>query len=104
MCAVAVPVCSFPVENFGLAQIVAMQTEGMGTFESAREFCKVMCTDPICPDYPVYGSNNWYYAYGDSSEKEILQDTDYIVKLTKGVDNPPYMVIDDCWQGNSSPG
>ena len=80
------------------AQIVAMQTEGMGTFESAREFCKVMCTDPIFPDYPVYGSNNWYYAYGDSSEEEILQDTDYIVKLTKGVDNPPYMVIDDCWQ------
>ena len=80
------------------AQIVAMQTEGMGTFESAREFCKVMCTDPILPDYPVYGSNNWYYAYGDSSEEEILQDTDYIVELTKGVDNPPYMVIDDCWQ------
>ena len=80
------------------AQIVAMQTEGMGTFESAREFCKVMCTDPIFPDYPVYGSNNWYYAYGDSSEEEILQDTDYIVELTQGVDNPPYMVIDDCWQ------
>ena len=80
------------------AQIVAMQTEGMSTFESAREFCKVMCTDPILPEYPVYGSNNWYYAYGDSSEKEILQDTDYIVALTKGVDNPPYMVIDDCWQ------
>ena len=69
------------------AQIVAMQTEGMGTFESAREFCKVMCTDPIFPDYPVYGSNNWYYAYGDSSEEEILQDTDYIVELTQGVDN-----------------
>lgn len=81
--AVAVPVCSFPVENFGLLRSVAMQTEGMGTFESAREFCKVMCTDPICPDYPVYGSNNWYYAYGDSSEKEILQDTDYIVKLNQ---------------------
>ena len=41
------------------AQIVAMQTEGMSTFESAREFCKVMCTDPILPEYPVYGSNNW---------------------------------------------
>ena len=47
---------------------------------------------------PVYGSNNWYYAYGNSSEKEILQDTDYLLELTKGAENPPYMVIDDCWQ------
>ena len=80
------------------AQIVALETDGMGTFDSAREFCKVMCEDPILPDFPVYGSNNWYYAYGDSSQEEILQDTDYVVELTKGVDNPPYMVIDDCWQ------
>jgi alpha-galactosidase len=49
-------------------------------------------------DFPVYGSNNWYYAYGDSSEEEILSDTDYILKLTEGVKNPPFMVIDDCWQ------
>ncbi len=44
------------------------------------------------------GSNNWYYAYGDSSEEEILSDTDYILKLTEGAKNPPFMVIDDCWQ------
>ena len=43
-----------------------------------------MCTDPIFPEFPVYGSNNWYYAYGDSSEEEILSDTDYILKLTEG--------------------
>ena len=57
-----------------------------------------MCTDPIFPECPVYGSNNWYYAYGDSSEEEILSDTDYILKLTEGAKNPPFMVIDDCWQ------
>ena len=34
----------------------------------------------------------------DSSEEEILSDTDYILKLTEGVKNPPFMVIDDCWQ------
>ena len=60
-----------------------------------EEFCKKMCTDPIFPEFPVYGSNNWYYAYGDSSEEEILSDTDYILKLTEGVKNPPFMVIDD---------
>ena len=54
--------------------------------------------DPILPKYPVYGSNNWYYAYGKSSESEILADCDYILNLTKDIENKPYMVIDDCWQ------
>ena len=57
-----------------------------------------MCTDPRFPDEPVYGSNNWYYAYGISSEEEILKDTDYLVRLTEGLVNRPFMVIDDCWQ------
>ena len=80
------------------AQIVCMEAEGADTFETAQKFCEKMCTDPIFPEFPVYGSNNWYYAYGDSSEEEILSDTDYILKLTEGVKNPPFMVIDDCWQ------
>ena len=80
------------------AQIVCMEAEGADTFETAQKFCEKMCADPIFPEFPVYGSNNWYYAYGDSSEEEILSDTDYILKLTEGVKNPPFMVIDDCWQ------
>jgi alpha-galactosidase len=57
-----------------------------------------MCTDPIFPEKPVYGSNNWYYAYGHSSQDEILADTDYLISLTEGLENRPFMVIDDCWQ------
>ncbi|HEY8805469.1 MAG TPA: hypothetical protein VIM42_10270 [Clostridium sp.] len=81
-----------------MATVIAMEIEEASTFEAAEEFCREMCPNPIFPDHPVYGSNNWYYAYGDSSEEEILSDTDYVVRLTKGVENPPYMVIDDCWQ------
>lgn len=81
-----------------MAELVSMKMEGSNSFTAAREFCRMMCTDPILPEFPVYGSNNWYYAYGDSSEKEILSDTDYLLKLTEGVENPPFMVIDDCWQ------
>ncbi|MGN1266318.1 MAG: glycoside hydrolase family 36 protein [Dorea sp.] len=80
------------------AEIVCLSTNEATSYEFATELCRKMCDDPIFPDYPVYGSNNWYYAYGDSSEEEILSDTDYILELTKGVSNPPYMVIDDCWQ------
>lgn len=80
------------------AQIVCMERKGGTSFEAARDFCSIMCTDPILPDFPVYGSNNWYYAYGDSSEEEILCDTDYVLELAKDCENPPCMVIDDCWQ------
>jgi alpha-galactosidase len=69
-------------------------------FHAARLFCKRMCQDPIFPPNPVYGANNWYYAYGHSSYEEILEDTRYLARLTKGLENRPYMVIDDCWQKN----
>ncbi|MFR7899899.1 MAG: hypothetical protein ACLU6Y_08720 [Ruminococcus sp.] len=63
--------------------------EGCAQIQSSRNFLRMEV-------------NNWYYAYGDSSEEEILSDTDYILKLTEGVKNPPFMVIDDCWQEHHS--
>ncbi len=85
------------------AELVFMEQEkveqdGICTFRFAQDFCRLMCPDPIFPDAPVYGSNNWYYAYGDSCEADILKDTDYIIALTEGASNAPYMVIDDGWQ------
>lgn len=81
-----------------LAEVIACEMRDCSSFEAMREFCGQMCEDPILPKYPVYGSNNWYYAYGKSSESEILADCDYILKLTNNIENKPYMVIDDCWQ------
>lgn len=81
-----------------LADVIACEMRDCTSFEAVQEFCGQMCEDPILPKYPVYGSNNWYYAYGKSSESEILADCDYILNLTKDIENKPYMVIDDCWQ------
>lgn len=81
-----------------LADVIACEMRDCTSFEAIQEFCGQMCEDPILPKYPVYGSNNWYYAYGKSSESEILADCDYILNLTKDIENKPYMVIDDCWQ------
>lgn len=81
-----------------LADVTACEMRDCTSFEAMQEFCGQMCEDPILPKYPVYGSNNWYYAYGKSSESEILADCDYILNLTKDIENKPYMVIDDCWQ------
>ena len=71
---------------------------GETPFETARAFCKKLCTNGIFPSQPVYGGNNWYYAYGKSSEEEILADTDRIAKWAEGLENRPFMVIDACWQ------
>lgn len=81
-----------------LVDVIACEMRDCTSFEAMQEFCGQMCEDPILPKYPVYGSNNWYYAYGKSSESEILADCDYILNLTKDIENKPYMVIDDCWQ------
>ena len=80
------------------ASVVSCLYTGMSAFEAAQAFCRVMCTDPILPEKPVYGANNWYYAYGRSSAEEILADAEYMARLTEGAENRPYMVIDDGWQ------
>ena len=72
--------------------------EGTNAFEAARAFCQCMCDDPIMPDTPIYGSNNWYYAYGISSREDILRDAEYLAKMTHENENRPFMVIDDGWQ------
>ena len=69
-------------------------------FETAEELCRIMSPAPLKCTEPVYGGNNWYYAYGDSSESEILKDAEYISGLAAGLKNRPYMVIDDGWQSN----
>ncbi len=73
------------------------------SFYAARHFCKCMCDDPLPMPHQVYGANNWYYAYGESSRDMILADTDYLMSMTEKCKNPPYMVIDDCWQRDRTP-
>lgn len=85
------------------ATVIWEEYHGMGSFEAARAFCGKMCTDGIFPEAPVYGSNNWYYAYGVSSREDIIKDADYIRMLTEGNENRPYLVVDDGWQSEHIP-
>lgn len=84
--------------TLSVCEVVFRMYSNVSPYAFGRSFCKDLCPDPIFPDHPVYGSNNWYYAYGHSTREEILADTDYLIKLTEGLKNRPYMVIDDCWQ------
>ncbi|MBQ9551925.1 MAG: alpha-galactosidase [Clostridia bacterium] len=87
-----------------LAEFVLKEYKNTDDFDALCDFCGRLCPDPILPDAPVFGNNNWYYAYGKSSREEILADARMTAELAKGLPAPAYEVIDDCWQLNSCAG
>ncbi len=72
--------------------------ENESAYDSTRTLCAMMCPDPRLPAEPVYGINNWYYAYGNSSDREILRDVEILANLSAGISVRPFAVIDDGWQ------
>lgn len=86
------------------ASLVCEEYEGISEFAAARRFCRVMCDKPLSPAFPVYGGNNWYYAYGKSSFNDIIEDTKLQVRLAGDNENRPFMVIDDGWEINGCKG
>lgn len=83
------------------ADVYFEEYRDISAFDALCRFCAVMSPAPLLADHPVYGSNNWYYAYGNSSEGDILSDSRFVADMCKGQTNLPYMVIDDGWQPNS---
>ena len=71
---------------------------GEDMYKAAHAFCKQMCDKPNLPTTPIYGLNNWYWAYGAIEERVVLEEAEYLGKLTKGFKNRPFMTIDDGWQ------
>ena len=72
--------------------------DGESAFAALHAFCKQMCPTPRLPSQPVYGSNDWYYAYGRNSQSTVLADVEHIVELSPAGSNRPFVVIDDGWQ------
>jgi alpha-galactosidase len=82
------------------AEIVANQSNpGESPFQTATRFCKLMCDHPRLPKMPVYGINDWYFAYGNNSKKLILDSTQAMAELAPASDNRPFSVVDDGWEG-----
>lgn len=79
-------------------ETVCDEYEGVELFECEKAFTSLMPSGAVFPEKPVYGFNNWYYAYGNSSAEEILENTVHLARLTNGLENRPFMVIDDGWQ------
>lgn len=86
------------------AEILFRTYENCTAFEAGQQFCRGMSRGVRAPKHPVYGANNWYYAYGVSSHDQILEDARIVSDLCAGNENAPYMVIDDGWSPNPKNG
>jgi alpha-galactosidase len=91
--------------ELSVATIAQAAYTGQNAFDAARRFCRVLCDKPRMPIHPVYGGNNWYYAYGKSSAGDIRRDSERIASWAPATGhNRPFMVIDDGWQPNATAG
>lgn len=87
-----------------VASFICAFYDNAEVIDNLKDFCSKMCADGIFPETRIYGGNNWYYAYGKSSYKQIISDAAFQAELAEGIDNRPFEVIDDCWQINSCAG
>ncbi len=87
-----------------LATFVYKEYSSDDVYSCLCDYCRILCDNPILPRERVYGGNNWYYAYGNSSFGEIVSDAEFQAELADGIDNKPFEVIDDCWQIHSCEG
>ena len=67
-------------------------------FAAVHAFCRQMCANPRTPAQPIYGSNDWYWAYGKNSAETVVADAEHIAELSPTGGNRPFAVIDDGWQ------
>ncbi len=93
---------AYPVHLNGrtlhLCDVVTTQNQaGETVFQTMNRFCKIMCPAPRLPKAPVYGANNWYYAYGKCDTQLMKMDADLLAETTEGLENRPYCVLDDGW-------
>ncbi len=74
---------------------------GEQPFVAVQSLCKMLCPRPRLSAKPVYGTNDWYYAYGNNNAAGILRDTDLVATLAPARGTRPFSVIDGGWEGNA---
>ncbi len=104
ICVMAGAACSSVTGNLPSPQSLRESYQGVTPFAATARFCRRMCEAPRLPAAPVYGGNNWYYAYGKSSADDIRQDSERIASFASSTENKPFMVIDDGWWPNRTAG
>jgi alpha-galactosidase len=72
--------------------------EGETAFAAIHEACRLMCPNPRLPATPIFGSNDWYWAYGKNTADTARGDAQRIVEVCPSGGVRPFAVIDDGWQ------
>jgi alpha-galactosidase len=84
------------------ATVVTLQgTPGDNLFRAAHAFCRKLCGHPRAAEV-IYGSNDWYYAYGQNSAAQIVRDAELVASLAPSQGPRPFTVIDDGWKNKSA--
>ena len=80
------------------ADIVVLKgKEEDSVFATGRKFCRLMCDKPRLARQPVYGINDWYYAYGNNNPDLILRQTSLMTELAVDPGKRPFSVVDAGW-------
>ena len=86
-------------------EVVELEGEsGEDTYNVAKRFSAMLCDAPVLPKEPIFGVNNWYWAYGKISFESVMRETDYLMEMCGTTAHRPYMIIDDGWQINRTYG
>jgi alpha-galactosidase len=71
---------------------------GESVHSALSAFCRALCPSPRLPKSTVYGSNDWYYAYGRNTAEGILRDAELMASLAPASGPKPFAIVDDGWQ------
>jgi alpha-galactosidase len=64
--------------------LITKSIPGETPFRTTRRFLGTLCTKARMPAQPVYGINDWYFAYGHNSAKLILEHTRLMAPMAEG--------------------
>ena len=80
------------------AEIVTIKSDiDDSPFQTGRKFAKKMFKEAHMSKMPVYGINDWYFTYGNNSEKLIIEHTELMSPMAVDIPNRPFSVIDAGW-------
>lgn len=71
---------------------------GENPFAADCAFTPLLCPNPLLTPDPVYGANDYYYAYCANTHAGLVRDSATIAELSPNLSNRPYSVVDAGWQ------
>jgi alpha-galactosidase len=78
--------------------VVRPGRRGEDEHAAAHAFCRLLCPAPRLPSAPVFGLNDWYYAYGTQDGAGVRRDARRAAGWCEGLPVQPWVVIDGGWQ------